>query len=476
MPGKARRKPKDVSGLITIVAIGLKPQANQTLSEAARRGYIVRSEVVDLVPDEEREDRARLSRTLKGIHGCLNALGIAVVPNGFRPGLMASGTGPAPVAGVGEPFRQTPAPSRRSRKVQARVRADVEIEIEEKEDTTIRKKAEEEPDWEWRAARDLVGRYLYEIGRFRLLSHEEVNTLAQRVTEDGDVEARNTIVAHNLRLTAKMARRYVFIPAARDGGLDWLDLMQEGAIGLLRAAELYNHRLGFHFSTYAMWWIRQAISRALVEKGHLVRMPSHRHEVLWRIRREIQRFYTQFGCEPSTEELAGITGMSPEKIERTLREVWLAPGHGQPLLELDRSFGGADLHPMDAAAEDDLHDLTADRSTLGPEEIAIARDELERALQRLRLIVKLVILSALSEREINIFLTRYGLDGSLENRTLRQVAAKHEITRERIRQLLEVKIWPTLKRLGLKKGERWLLQELERIHLLEQLTGQAAKL
>jgi RNA polymerase primary sigma factor len=251
---------------------------------------------------------------------------------------------------------------------------------------------------------DAVMTYLREIGRVPMITHDREIELAQRI-EAGDREAMKQFILANLRLVVSIAKRYV------GRGLTLLDLIQEGNIGLIRAVQRYDWRRGHRFSTHATWWIRQAISRAVADKGRTIRLPVYVNTALNRIRRERQRLLQELGREPTEEELAEATGLDP------IRMVELQSAPGAPVsLEL----------PVGEDEEQELGDVLADTESASPEDIATTqtlKDEVQRVLE-----------SVLTPRERLVLQLRFGL-GNSQAHPLEQVGRELGITRERVRQI-----------------------------------------
>ena len=256
------------------------------------------------------------------------------------------------------------------------------------------------------ATDDSVRMYLREIGKIPLLNSEEEFELAQRVLK-GEKKAKDKMAEANMRLVVSIAKRY------SGRGLDFLDLIQEGNTGLLRAVEKFDPDKGFKFSTYATWWIRQAITRAIADQARTIRIPVHMVETINKLLRTQRRMTQEFNREPTIEELAEELEMTPEKIEYVIKIK-------QDITSLDAGIG------RDGDEEDStLSDFVEDEDSITPEESA--------ATQLLKEQVK-EVLSSLSDREQKIIRMRFGLDNG-KNHTLEEVGQEFAVTRERIRQI-----------------------------------------
>lgn len=254
---------------------------------------------------------------------------------------------------------------------------------------------------------DSVRLYLREIGKIPLLNAEEELALAQRVVA-GEKKAKDKMAEANMRLVVSIAKRY------SGRGLDFLDLIQEGNTGLLRAVEKFDPDKGFKFSTYATWWIRQAITRAIADQARTIRIPVHMVETINKLLRTQRRMTQELNREPTIEELAKELEMEPEKVEYVIKIK-------QDITSLDAGVG----RDGDEDGESVLGDFIEDEDGTTPEESA-ASQLLKEQVQS--------VLSTLSDREQKIIKMRFGLDNG-KSHTLEEVGQEFAVTRERIRQI-----------------------------------------
>jgi RNA polymerase primary sigma factor len=250
---------------------------------------------------------------------------------------------------------------------------------------------------------DSLRLYLRSIGRVPLLSAEEEVALSKRI-ERGDMAAKQHMVEANLRLVVSIAKGYI------GRGLTFLDLIQEGSLGLIRAVEKFDYRRGYKFSTYATWWIRQAVTRAIADKGRTIRIPVHMVERLNKLMHAERRLIQQLGRDPSAEELA-------VELECSTREVREVMRMAQQPLSLEKPVGDE----QDSA----LADLIEDVGSESPFEIASEAMRRENVTR---------VLACLPPRERGVIEMRYGISGG-RPRTLEEVGRAFDITRERVRQI-----------------------------------------
>lgn len=273
----------------------------------------------------------------------------------------------------------------------------------ERETTDLEKELELLSALDSRAISDPVRMYLREIGRIPLLTRDQEIDLAQK-TEAGDERAKEKLTSSNLRLVVSIAKKYI------GRGMSFLDLIQEGNKGLIRAVEKYNWKKGFKFSTYATWWIRQAITRAIADQARTIRIPVHMVETINKLIRISRKLMQTLGREPLPEEIAEVMEITPEKVREILKISQKTTSLETPIGEDEDSYLGDFIEDTKQATP---YELTTQR---------LLRENIEE------------VLSGLSDRESKVLEMRFGLRGA-KPMTLEEVGREFGVTRERIRQI-----------------------------------------
>jgi len=250
---------------------------------------------------------------------------------------------------------------------------------------------------------DPVRMYLKEIGRVKLLSTDEEQILGQRIL-DGDLDSKNRLIEANLRLVVSIAKKHV------GRGMSFLDLIQEGNLGLIKAADKFDYSRGFKFSTYATWWIRQAVTRAIADQGRTIRIPVHMVEMINKLIRIQRKLVQELGREPEIEELAESISLPAAKVREIMKI-------SQEPISLEK--------PIGEEGDSQLGDFILDDEAMSPSEhadITMLREHLISAM------------NTLTKREESVLRLRFGLDDG-RSRTLEEVGKEFDVTRERIRQI-----------------------------------------
>jgi RNA polymerase primary sigma factor len=336
------------------------------IADGQERGFLTFAQIEACLEEVE-----VTKEQIQELHAYLDDQGIDVVGADGRPAKSENGSMEASAAAAGEPTTES--------------RKKVEIDL------TV------EPSL------DSLRLYLRSIGRVSLLTAEQEVLLARRI-ERGDMVAKQHMIEANLRLVVSIAKSYL------GRGLTFLDLIQEGSMGLIRAVEKFDYRRGYKFSTYATWWIRQAVTRAIADKGRTIRIPVHMVEKLNKVVHVERQLIQQLGREPTPEEIA-------VELETTVREVRDVLRMAQHPVSLEKPIGEEE--------ESELGDIVEDQTAESPFELAsehLRRENLRRAL------------AALPEREREVIEMRFGLTGERPY-TLEEVGRAFNVTRERIRQI-----------------------------------------
>jgi RNA polymerase primary sigma factor len=339
------------------------------ITRSKQRGFVTEDEILHVIPNAEQN-----IEELEGLYEKLEELGVRVMSSGDMIKMETD-------------------------------KISEEMEEEKTEGKKIRKK-KEISDLPEEASSDLVQMYLREIGRVDLLKSEEEVNLAKRI-EKGDPQAKQKLTEANLRLVVSIAKKYV----GRSHNLSLLDLIQEGNIGLFRAVEKFDYRKGYKFSTYATWWIRQAITRALADQSRTIRIPVHMVETINKYTQITRRLVQDLGREPLPEEIAVEMGLEVDKI-RHIQKI------SQETVSLETSVGDSDDDSV-------LGDFIEDTETIMPHQSA-ARKLLKDHIGE--------VLDTLTPREQKILKIRFGLEDGVVH-TLEEVGQEFGVTRERIRQI-----------------------------------------
>ncbi len=261
-------------------------------------------------------------------------------------------------------------------------------------------------DYKAVTAEDSVRIYLQQIGKIPLLSFEEEMNLAKRIQENNDQKAKEALINSNLRLVVSIAKKYI------GRGLSFLDLIQEGNMGLMKAAEKFNYKKGYKFSTYATWWIQQSITRGIADKSRIIRLPVHMIESLSKIRRVSLELATKLNRMPTEEEIAEKIGLSISKLTQLIK-------NAQGTISMETP----------ANTKDDLSriaDFIVDESHVSPD-TKVTEENLLSDVHK--------ILNQLNQKEKDVLIMRYGLDDNGQKKTLDEIGTRYGVSRERIRQI-----------------------------------------
>ena len=255
-------------------------------------------------------------------------------------------------------------------------------------------------------ADDSVKIYLQQIGKIKLLNTEEELEVAKKIKESNSDTAKKILVNANLRLVVSIAKKYI------GRGLSFLDLIQEGNMGLIKATEKFDYTKGYKFSTYATWWIQQAITRAIADKSRLIRLPVHMIETLSKIKKISMDLTIENGAAPTKEEIAYKIGMPVQKLTALIESA-------QGTISIESPANQKDDNAK-------LSDFIVDEATLSPD-TKVTQDNLFSDIKKM--------LNHLSEKERNVLIMRYGLDDNGEKKTLEEIGSYYGVSRERIRQI-----------------------------------------
>lgn len=252
---------------------------------------------------------------------------------------------------------------------------------------------------------DNIKIYLRQIGKIPLLTTEEELELARRIQENHDEFAKNVLVNANLRLVVSIAKKYI------GRGLSFLDLIQEGNVGLIKAAARFDYRKGYKFSTYATWWVQQSITRAIADKARIIRLPLHMIDSISKIRKATLELSSQLGRTPTKQEIAYRIGVSVQKLSAIIKSA-------QSTISMDT--------PATTDESARISDFIIDESTITPDGM-VSQDSMLEDIRN--------ILNRLSQKERDVLILRYGLDNNGDKKTLDEIGTQYGVSRERIRQI-----------------------------------------
>ncbi len=255
-------------------------------------------------------------------------------------------------------------------------------------------------------ADDSVKIYLQQIGKIPLLTAEQELEVAKKIKESNDEQAKEALVNANLRLVVSIAKKYI------GRGLSFLDLIQEGNMGLMKAAEKFDYAKGYKFSTYATWWIQQSITRAIADKSRIIRLPVHMIETLGKIKKVTMDLTTESGKVPSKEEIAYRVGIPVNKLTSLIKAAQSTISIETPATAKDESSK--------------LGDFIVDESTISPD-TRVSQENLFEDIQKM--------LNQLSPKERDVLIMRYGLNDDGNRKTLEEIGSRYGVSRERIRQI-----------------------------------------
>ena len=281
-----------------------------------------------------------------------------------------------------------------------------EIENLDDENDENQEEKEVKEDYKSATSDDSVKVYLQQIGKIKLLSYEEEMKIAKEIKENNSQKAKEILINANLRLVVSIAKKYI------GRGLSFLDLIQEGNLGLMKAAEKFDYTKGYKFSTYATWWIQQSITRGIADKSRMIRLPVHMIETLGKIKRATIELSTKLNRAPTKEEVAHAIGMSPSKLSSLMKSAQSTISIETPANQKDDSSKIADF------IIDDSH-LTPDTK--------VTQENLLTDVHKM--------LNQLNQKEKDVLIMRYGLDDNGQKKTLDEIGSRYGVSRERIRQI-----------------------------------------
>ncbi len=274
------------------------------------------------------------------------------------------------------------------------------------EDEVVDVNKQEKIDYKNVIADDSVKVYLQQIGKIPLLSYDEEMAVAKEIKENNSQKAKETLISSNLRLVVSIAKKYI------GRGLSFLDLIQEGNLGLMKAAEKFDYTKGYKFSTYATWWIQQSITRGIADKSRMIRLPVHMIETLGKIKRAQLELSTELNRMPTKEEIASKVNMPLSKLSALMKSAQSTISIETPANQKDDSSK--------------IADFIVDESHLTPD-TKVTQENLLDDVHKM--------LNQLNQKEKDVLIMRYGLDDNGQKKTLDEIGTRYGVSRERIRQI-----------------------------------------
>lgn len=434
-------------------SLGFKAVAVEVLQAALARGKLSVFEIAALLPKGVRRDRERFSEIITWLTRFMTSRGLKLVTDREEPKHREQYPIRKPVKQLH--FR-IPKAAEDNETSEPKIQEGLLAPIPNK--WVCKGKSKKNKNYD-----PLIEIYKKEMARYALLTTPQEQELGRRIQGGQDGEARNELVVHNLRLVFSIAIRYQKV-------MDLYDCIQAGNIGLMTAAGKFNPTLGFKFSTYATWWIRQGITREIANAANLIRTPVHMREIYWDITKAIRALESKLDREPTEKELAAETGIAEHRLSLILFRM-----KAQLVKSLDDDMGGYSGGSLGEESGMTLGDEVAEQRSLSPELILEAKEELQAAQDRVKHILQEIATSLdVSGRNAEVFKTFYGFDGLGKRRTLEATAqlfpneTGEPLTRERIRQIIAT-IWSKVDERDGDMDHDKLLEELNRIELLSRL-------
>lgn len=452
---------------LAITALGLNPRAVKILAKAATTSFIFVDEIRKIVPGPVIKDDLKRKEVVSWLMATCQSLGIVILPAKSKGRIERAVRNGEFLASYEAPVTEQ---KFRGLKQSCPVKEEeIENDSEDQSEDNFPINFSENDQPELVGLDELeesvneivvskddeVGFYLQLVRRFRLLSREENIALARLAREDNNEEAKVKLVLHNLRLVVAIARRY---RGRRSGnqGLEYIDLIQYGNIGLMKAVDKFDYLLGYAFSTYAIWWIRQTITRAIADFGNIIRVPVHEHEKFIKVMMTSTRLASILGREPTAEEISRETEFPVEVVEKQLKRAMMKTVYLDDLL-----MGGEDDEAVTKT------NFLPDQAVFSPHQLLRAQEEFDEAVRKLQtFMVNLVYI--LSERSQAVFRMRYGLYKEEESKTLEEIGQVYKLSRERIRQI-EEGAWKKLHEWGIKRDDPWLQAQILKIERLGEI-------